>query len=138
MAPPKGNLISALPRNGPGRTDLAVETVLLAIAYVSLGLRLWSRRLQRAEWQLNDWLIIIATVNPSSPLPFPISLPDPHHRITYGLGIVLISRRFLANTRGLSNGNTVATLDGPLCAGSGHDLEMRPWPPCRRSRGGKP
>lgn len=67
MAPPKGNLIDALPRNGPGMTDLATETILLAIAYLSLGLRLWSRRLQRAEWQLNDWLIIVAAVNPSQP-----------------------------------------------------------------------
>lgn len=40
MAAPKGNLIAALPHNGPGLTDLIIETILLAIAYISLGLRL--------------------------------------------------------------------------------------------------
>ena len=64
MFAPTGNLIGALPHNGPGLLDLVVETILLAIAHISLALRLWSRRLQGAEWQLNDWLIIVAAVNP--------------------------------------------------------------------------
>ncbi|KAI1141493.1 hypothetical protein F5Y05DRAFT_372745 [Hypoxylon sp. FL0543] len=55
-----GTLINSLPHNGPGKTDIIVETILLALSYVSVGLRLWSRRIQRAQWQLNDWLILVA------------------------------------------------------------------------------
>ncbi|KAI0853708.1 hypothetical protein F5Y00DRAFT_257012 [Daldinia vernicosa] len=53
-------LIGYFPQNGPGITDVVVETILLFLGFVSLGLRLWSRRIQRAQLQLNDWLILFA------------------------------------------------------------------------------
>ncbi|KAI5924943.1 hypothetical protein F4810DRAFT_662045 [Camillea tinctor] len=57
---PVGTLIGALPRNGPGKTDIIVETIFLALDFVSVGLRLWSRHLQRMRLQINDILIIAA------------------------------------------------------------------------------
>ncbi len=49
-------------RNSVGQADLSVETTLLFLDYVTLGLRLWSRRLRRTGLQGSDWLIIAATV----------------------------------------------------------------------------
>lgn len=54
--------VDALPRNGGAKADLIVQTLLLFFGYVTLGLRLWSRRLKGIGLQLNDWLIIAATV----------------------------------------------------------------------------
>lgn len=58
----KATLMGYFPQNGPGITDVVVETILLFLGYVSIGLRLWSRRIQRARLQLNDWLILFAMV----------------------------------------------------------------------------
>ncbi|KAI1496580.1 hypothetical protein F5X99DRAFT_424436 [Biscogniauxia marginata] len=55
-----GTLTGSLPHNESGKNDIIVEMILLALSYVALGLRLWSRKIQRAQWQLNDWLILIA------------------------------------------------------------------------------
>jgi len=57
---PLGTLASVFWRNAPGMTDVITETILLALGYVAVGLRLWSRRLQRAQLLLNDWLILVA------------------------------------------------------------------------------
>lgn len=62
MAPPSATLAHSLGHNTLGKTDIAVQSVLLAIVFISVGLRLWSRRLQRISLQLNDLLIIVATV----------------------------------------------------------------------------
>ncbi|KAJ6135529.1 hypothetical protein N7512_000689 [Penicillium capsulatum] len=51
-----------LGQNWLGATDIAVQSILLAIAFVVVGLRLWSRRLQRISLQWNDWLVVGATV----------------------------------------------------------------------------
>ncbi|KAI0602869.1 hypothetical protein F4775DRAFT_530956 [Biscogniauxia sp. FL1348] len=59
-AAPVGTLIGALPRNTPGKADIIVETVFLALDFVTVGLRLWSRHLQRTRLQINDILIIAA------------------------------------------------------------------------------
>ncbi|KAI1373507.1 hypothetical protein F4677DRAFT_455936 [Hypoxylon crocopeplum] len=60
MAAPLGTLVGALPWNSPGKTDLIVETIFLVLDFVSMGLRLWSRLLQRMPLQVNDILNIIA------------------------------------------------------------------------------
>jgi hypothetical protein len=57
-----GTLVDSFAHNGPGKADVAVESILLFFGYVSLGMRLWSRQIKGVGWQLNDWLIIIATV----------------------------------------------------------------------------
>ncbi|KAI1095499.1 hypothetical protein F5B19DRAFT_439749 [Rostrohypoxylon terebratum] len=56
----QATLMGYFPQNGPGITDVVVETILLFLGFVSIGLRLWSRRIQRAQLQLNDWLILFA------------------------------------------------------------------------------
>ncbi|KAJ5375668.1 hypothetical protein N7517_007674 [Penicillium concentricum] len=61
MAPPSATLIHSLDHNTLGKTDIAVQSVLLAIVFVAVGLRLWSRRLQCIPLKLNDLLIIVAT-----------------------------------------------------------------------------
>jgi hypothetical protein len=62
MAAYSDTLASALPYNGPGKTDLIVETVFLALDFLSTGIRLWSRRLSRTQLQVNDYLILTALV----------------------------------------------------------------------------
>lgn len=62
MAPPSATLVHSLGHNTLGKIDIAVQSVLLAIVSVSVGLRLWSRRLQWISLKLNDLLIIVATV----------------------------------------------------------------------------
>ncbi|KAJ5173676.1 uncharacterized protein N7500_001607 [Penicillium coprophilum] len=61
MAPPLATLSHSLSHNTLGKTDIAVQSVLLAIVFVSVTLRLWSRRLERVSLKLDDLLIIIAT-----------------------------------------------------------------------------
>lgn len=62
MAPPSGSLVHSLGHNTLGKTDIVIQSVLLLIVFVIIGLRFWSRRLQWASLQLNDLLIIVATV----------------------------------------------------------------------------
>lgn len=58
MPPPLDTLADSLGHNTPGKADLIVQSVLLALGFVAVGLRLWSRR----SLQVNDWLILAATV----------------------------------------------------------------------------
>jgi uncharacterized membrane protein SirB2 len=58
-----GTLVHSFQHNEAGKTDLIVETILLVVVYITLGFRLWSRQLQRVQFQLNDHLIIVATVS---------------------------------------------------------------------------
>ncbi|KAJ5933115.1 hypothetical protein N7516_007604 [Penicillium verrucosum] len=60
MALPSDTLVHSLGHNTLGKIDIAVQSVLLAIVFVSVGLRLWSRPLQWISLQLNDLLIILA------------------------------------------------------------------------------
>lgn len=53
-------LIGELPVNAAGKTDLGIETVFVALALLTTGLRLWARHLIRAPLQINDVLIIAA------------------------------------------------------------------------------
>lgn len=73
MASPS-TLAHSLGHNTLGKTDIAVQSVLLGIVFVFVGLRLWSRRFQ--SLQLNDLLIIVATVRLSISL---LILSDWHH-----------------------------------------------------------
>ncbi|KAJ5655137.1 hypothetical protein N7507_007087 [Penicillium longicatenatum] len=45
-----------------GKIDIAVETIFLLVAFVAVGGRLWSRKLQRVGFQINDWAILVATI----------------------------------------------------------------------------
>ncbi|KAI0404549.1 hypothetical protein F4802DRAFT_566386 [Xylaria palmicola] len=62
METPRGTLIGSFGHNTGGQIDIGVETVVLALDYISLGLRLWSRSIQNTGYQINDWLIITATI----------------------------------------------------------------------------
>lgn len=62
MSAPPGTLIGSFGHNTGGQIDVAIETFLLALDYASLGLRLWSRSMTKTRLQINDWLIILATV----------------------------------------------------------------------------
>ncbi|KAI3334197.1 hypothetical protein F4824DRAFT_502276 [Ustulina deusta] len=57
-----GTVIGSFWHNTGGQIDVAVETVILALDYISLGLRLWSRTLHKTPYQINDWLIMTAIV----------------------------------------------------------------------------
>jgi hypothetical protein len=56
------SLAHALGQNWLGKTDIVVQTILLAVAFVAVGLRLWTRRRLRVSLQGNDWFILAATV----------------------------------------------------------------------------
>ncbi|KAI1177724.1 hypothetical protein F4777DRAFT_576802 [Nemania sp. FL0916] len=58
---PTGTLAGEFWRNTHGQVEVSVEAALLGLVYISLGLRIWSRSIQRARYQLNDWLIFVAT-----------------------------------------------------------------------------
>ncbi|KAJ5441654.1 hypothetical protein N7491_004060, partial [Penicillium cf. griseofulvum] len=58
---PSATLIHSLGHNTVGKIDITVQSVLLAIVFISVCLRLWSRRLQGISFELNDLLIIVAT-----------------------------------------------------------------------------
>ncbi|KAI0878455.1 hypothetical protein GGS24DRAFT_394938 [Hypoxylon argillaceum] len=62
MSAPPGTLIGSFGHNTGGQIDVAIETFLLALDYASLGLRLWSRSMTKTRLQINDWLIILATI----------------------------------------------------------------------------
>jgi hypothetical protein len=53
-------MIDSFPHNGPGKLDVIIESIPLFLVYVTFALRLWSRQLQRASLQINDWLIMAA------------------------------------------------------------------------------
>ncbi|PVH93236.1 hypothetical protein DM02DRAFT_541962, partial [Periconia macrospinosa] len=48
-------------RNKGAQADLIVQTLLLFLDFVTLGLRLWSRQLRRIGLKASDWLIIAST-----------------------------------------------------------------------------
>lgn len=56
------SFVHALRQNWLGKTDISVQTFLLAVVFVVVGLRLWARRRQRVSLQGNDWFILAATV----------------------------------------------------------------------------
>ncbi|KAI0394646.1 hypothetical protein F5Y17DRAFT_243387 [Xylariaceae sp. FL0594] len=62
MSEPRGTLVGEFWHNEGGKVDVSVETALIGLVYISLGLRIRSRQIQRAQFKINDWLIFIATL----------------------------------------------------------------------------
>ncbi|KAJ6172071.1 hypothetical protein N7470_001138 [Penicillium chermesinum] len=62
MSALRGTPSHSLDQNWLGKTDIAVQAVLLVVALVTVGLRLWSRRLMCCWIQGNDWFIVAAVI----------------------------------------------------------------------------
>jgi hypothetical protein len=62
MASSSGTLVHSLGHNTLGTADIAIQSIFLALCFIAVALRLWSRRLQWVSSQVNDWLIMGATV----------------------------------------------------------------------------
>lgn len=58
------SLAGSLPQNTVGTATVIIESVLLLLVLVSVGLRLWSRRLLEMRLEANDYLILVAAVRP--------------------------------------------------------------------------
>ena len=52
------------PSNGQamGTINIAINSVFLGLAAVAVGIRIWSRRIQRHVLALNDYAVILAWV----------------------------------------------------------------------------
>ncbi|KAJ5881586.1 uncharacterized protein N7529_000258 [Penicillium soppii] len=61
MASSSGTLVHSLGHNTLGTADIAIQSIFLALCFIAVALRLWSRRLQWVSSQVNDWLIMGAT-----------------------------------------------------------------------------
>ncbi|KAG8165136.1 hypothetical protein KVR01_005411 [Diaporthe batatas] len=59
---PANSLASSLPQNTVGTATVVIESFLLLLCYLSIGLRVWSRNLLQMRLQANDYLILIAAV----------------------------------------------------------------------------
>lgn len=111
MPPPQGSLIHSLGHNTPGKADIVVQSVLLALALVAVGLRLWSRRLERASIGADGWLILVATV--SSSIRF------------VGISLLLGSYQFTHLAQLVTMGHYVVGIIMVLLCGLGlHSLEV--------------
>ncbi|KAI1178646.1 hypothetical protein F4777DRAFT_81336 [Nemania sp. FL0916] len=62
MSEQSGTLAGALRHNRHGKTQLIVQTIFLALDFISMGIRLWSRRLQKTRLQANDFIILAAQI----------------------------------------------------------------------------
>lgn len=69
------SLAGSLPQNTVGTATVVIESILLLLVLVSVGLRLWSRRLLEMRLEANDYLILIAAVSSPS--------VKPRHHYTY-------------------------------------------------------
>lgn len=58
------SLAGSLPQNTVGTATVVIESILLLLVLVSVGLRLWSRRLLEMRLEANDYLILVAAVRP--------------------------------------------------------------------------
>ena len=56
--------MAGLPSKGDGQGVMliALSAIFLALALIAVALRLWSRRLMRAQLALNDYLVLLAMV----------------------------------------------------------------------------
>ena len=55
------NLIPTRP-NGLGITVVVLDTLFLSLAAVAVGIRLWSRNIQKLGLSLNDYAAVLAWV----------------------------------------------------------------------------
>lgn len=67
------SLAGSLPQNTVGTATVVIESILLLLVLVSVGLRLWSRRLLEMRLEANDYLILVAAVRP------PLVKPRDHY-----------------------------------------------------------
>ncbi len=51
-----------LQENPKGAERIAVETPFLLLAFVTVALRLWARKLKRRTLEFNDYAILVAMV----------------------------------------------------------------------------
>lgn len=56
------SLAGSLSQNTVGTATVVIESVLLLLVILSVGLRLWSRSLLSMSLEVNDYLILIAAV----------------------------------------------------------------------------
>jgi len=59
---PASSLAGSLPQNTVGTATVVIESILLLLVFLSIGLRLWSRKLLQMRLQANDYLILVAAV----------------------------------------------------------------------------
>lgn len=59
---PASSLAGSLPQNTVGMATVVIESVLLILVFLSIGLRLWSRRMLEMSLEANDYLILMAAV----------------------------------------------------------------------------
>ena len=62
---PASSLAGSLSQNTVGTATVVIESILLILVLLTIGLRLWSRRLLQMRLQANDYLILIAAVCPT-------------------------------------------------------------------------
>lgn len=59
---PASSLVGSLSQNAVGTATVVIESVLLLLVFLSIGLRLWSRVLLQMRLEANDYLILVAAV----------------------------------------------------------------------------
>lgn len=59
---PASSLAGSLSQNAVGTATVVIESVLLVLVFLSIGLRLWSRVLLQMRLEANDYLILVAAV----------------------------------------------------------------------------
>lgn len=59
---PASSLAGSLPQNTVGKATVVIESILLILVFLSIGLRLWSRRMLEMSLEANDYLILMAAV----------------------------------------------------------------------------
>lgn len=59
---PVSSLAGSLSQNAVGTATVVIESVLLLLVFLSIGLRLWSRVLLQMRLEANDYLILLAAI----------------------------------------------------------------------------
>lgn len=59
---PASSLAGSLSQNAVGTATVVIESILLLLVFLSIGLRLWSRVLLQMRLEANDYLILVAAV----------------------------------------------------------------------------
>ncbi|KAL2285552.1 hypothetical protein FJTKL_08193 [Diaporthe vaccinii] len=59
---PASSLAGSLSQNAVGTATVVIESILLLLVFLSIGLRLWSRVLLQMRLEANDYLILVAAI----------------------------------------------------------------------------
>ncbi|KAG6362866.1 hypothetical protein INS49_007961 [Diaporthe citri] len=59
---PASSLAGSLSQNAVGTATVVIESILLVLVFLSIGLRLWSRVLLQMRLEANDYLILVAAI----------------------------------------------------------------------------